>query len=121
MIRMNVDDIRRMTEDFLTPATVAEVMRMDVGKLRYYARTKQRPFPVQESGDRIKIGRVGFLNWVDGKKPEPQKPAMERLMEELIRQMKIQNVLLTAVATKYAPASLAILADQIKEIEDGKV
>ena len=69
---MTVNDIRLMKKDMLSVKECCTAMKMSEDKFRYYARTKQLPFPVQESGRALKISRIGFLNWVDGKKPEPE-------------------------------------------------
>ena len=58
---MTMSDIKAMKDDWLTPATVAEVLRMNTGRLIEYARQGQLPFPVVISGNRVKISRRGFL------------------------------------------------------------
>ena len=58
---MTMADIKAMEDDWLTPATVAGALRMDTGRLIEYARQGQLPFPVQISGNRVKISRRGFL------------------------------------------------------------
>ena len=58
---LTMNDIKAMKDDWLTPATVANVLRMDPGRLIWYARDGQLPFPVVLSGNRVKIGRIGFL------------------------------------------------------------
>ena len=58
---MTMSDIKTMEDDWLTPATVAGVLRMDTGRLIEYARQGQLPFPVVISGNRVKISRRGFL------------------------------------------------------------
>ena len=91
---MTVDEIRLMDDDFLPSDMIAEVMRMSPDRLRKYARTDQLPFPTRISGNRITVSRVGFLNWVDGKKPEPELTETDRQLKriadalEMILQMK---------------------------------
>lgn len=58
---MTMADIKAMTDDWITPATAAKVMKMDVSRLIQYAREGQLPFAVQISGNRVKISRRGFL------------------------------------------------------------
>ena len=58
---MTMADIKAMTDDWITPATAAKVMKMDVSRLIQYAREGQLPFAVQISGNRVKISRQGFL------------------------------------------------------------
>lgn len=58
---MTMEDIKAMKDDWLTPATVASVLRMDSGRLIWYARNGELPFPVVISGNRVKISRAGFL------------------------------------------------------------
>ena len=115
---MTVDDVKAMTDDFITPATAASVMKMDVGRLIGYARSGQLPFPTVISGNRVKIPRIGFLRTFGIEAEErKRKDGIEAQLEELTRQISIMNILLTAAVSKYAPASLAIFGDQIKELE----
>ena len=113
---MTVNDIRLMKDDYLNAETLASVMHMDVGKLRYYARTKQLPFPVQESGNTLKFSRIGFLNWHDGKKPEPEKTRTEELLEAMTTELKVHNILLMAVVRNMAPVSYSRTKEKIEEV-----
>ena len=58
---MTMEDIQAMKDDWLTPATVASVLHMNTGRLIWYAKNGQLPFPAVVSGTRVKIGRIGFL------------------------------------------------------------
>ena len=58
---MTMEDIQQMKDDWLTPATVASVLHMNPGRLIWYARNGQLPFPAVFSGNRVKISRIGFL------------------------------------------------------------
>ena len=63
MITVTMEDIKAMPDDWLKPSTVARVMHMDTGRLIWYAKNGQLPFPVAVSGNRVKIGRIGFLRF----------------------------------------------------------
>ena len=102
MIRMTLEDIRRMTDVYLTPAEAAEVIHMDPARLIEYARTGQLPFEVlapKLKGARVRISRQSFLDWIDGKpaKSEPAKDTMEQLLERLIELETERNELLRAL------------------------
>lgn len=60
---MTMNDVAAMTCDFIAPAVAARVMHMDTGRLIWYAKNGQLPFPVAISGNRVKIGRIGFLKF----------------------------------------------------------
>ena len=115
---MTLDDIKAMQDDFITPATAASVMKMDAGRLIGYARGGQLPFPVVISGNRVKIPRAGFLKFLGVEAEERRhNDGIEAQLKELNRQLAVMNVLLTAAVEKYAPVSLNLLQDKIKEIE----
>lgn len=116
---MTIDDIKAMTDDFITPATAASVMRMDAGRLVGYARAGQLPFPVVISGNRVKIPRVGLLKFLGVEAEERRhNDGIEAQLKELNRQLAIMNVLITAAVSKYSPASLSVFSDRIKELEN---
>ena len=69
---MTMEDIKAMKDDWLTPATVASVLHMDPGRLIWYAKNGQLPFPAVVSGTRVKIGRIGFLKAYGYEDPEEQ-------------------------------------------------
>ena len=116
MANVTVDMIRRMDCDFLNAETVAAAMRMRVERFREYARTGQLPFPVQPSGRTIKISRQGFLNWVAGKKQEPETTRTEKLLADIRQEMKVHNLLLEALVRNMAPVSYASMANKIREV-----
>ena len=66
---MSLDDLKRLDREFLTPAQVAEILNCSAHGVRIWAR--QRPeqlgFPVCVIGRRVRIPRLGFLNWINGK------------------------------------------------------
>ena len=95
---MTIEDIRAMKDDFITPATAGAVMRMSPGRVIEYARTGQLPFKVVLSGNRVKIGRGSFLNWIEGKQDhEAEAPdAVVDKLSELVKVLHEQNVAQTA-------------------------
>ena len=66
---MTLDDIRRLDREFLIPTEVASILGCDPQDIRVAA--KQRPdllgFRVSVIGCRVKIPRLAFLKWMDGK------------------------------------------------------
>ena len=117
---MTMDDIKAMTDDFITPATAAAVMRMDVGRLIGYARNGELPFPVQISGNRVKIGRVGFLKAFgveveERRKKDRQAELMERqakALEDLTKEIRIVGAILMGILLHDAPEIAGKLMDQ---------
>ena len=66
---ITLDDIRHCNKDCLTVNEVACVLKCDPNIIRKQAKEniKQLGFPAAKIGTRIKIPRVAFLNWFDGK------------------------------------------------------
>ena len=95
---MTMADIKAMKDDWITPATAAKVMKMDVSRLIQYAREGQLPFPVAISGNRVKISRLGFLQAYGYADPEEDKPTVEQLLGRLITLVSDQNELLRKIA-----------------------
>ena len=92
---MTMDDIQAMTGDWITPATAASAMKMNTGRLIEYAKSGQLPFPVQISGNRVKISRKGFLatyGYGDPEKTEPDHLA------EIVKELHQQNVALMSMS-----------------------
>lgn len=81
MNNVTMDDIKAMKDDWLTPATVASVLHMNPGRLIWYAKNGQLPFPAVVSGTRVKISRIGFLKAYGYIEEETQKNAT--VLEEL--------------------------------------
>ena len=92
---MTMDEIKAMTDDWITPATVAGALRMDTGRLIEYARQGQLPFPVVISGNRVKISRKGFLQTYGYTDPEENKPTS--IEQHISKQLEIQNELLERI------------------------
>lgn len=66
---MTLNDIRGLDKPFLTPKEVAGVLGSDPQTIRVTAR--QRPelvgFPYTFTGNRMKIPRIPFLNFMEGR------------------------------------------------------
>ena len=64
-----IEELRRMTEDTITPNTAARYLKCNPQLIRTAAR--QRPellgFPVSCIGNRVKIPRVAFIKFLEGK------------------------------------------------------
>lgn len=98
MIRMTMNDVAEMTCDFITPAVAASVLKMDTGRLIEYARKGQLPFPVQISGNRVKISRRGFMECYGYAEPEEKKTTAEQLLAEVHQINTAVNALALIVA-----------------------
>ena len=86
---MTLEEIKEMKDDFLTPAVVAGVLKMDIGRLRGYAKDGQLPFPVVISGDRVKIPRIAFLKHYGIVSEENEKDSrIAQLLTELIGEVR---------------------------------
>ena len=105
--RMTMDDIKAMTEDWITPATAASAMKMDPGRLIEYARTGQLPFATQISGNRVKIGRKSFLKAYGYQEEETQKT--DRL-EVIETELHTVTMLLTTILMKMDPDFTAFMS-----------
>ncbi len=66
---MTLDEIKACDKPTLTPADIADVLNADPQDVRVAAR--QRPdllgFNVAVIGTRVKIPRLAFIRWVEGK------------------------------------------------------
>ena len=105
--RMTMDDIKAMTEDWITPATAASAMKMDPGRLIEYARTGQLPFATQISGNRVKIGRKSFLKAYGYQEEEKQKT--DRL-EVIETELHTVTLLLMTILMKMDPDFTAFMS-----------
>ncbi len=98
---MTLDDIKAMTEDWITPRTAAQVMKMDPGRVIEYARTGQLPFACRISGNRVLISRKSFLAAYSPEEPEEKKdPDSLDLLAAVLHTM---TLLLTTIAMKIDP------------------
>ena len=66
--QMNLDDIRRMDAEFITPKVAAGILRCDPHLIRVQAREDPESlgFPVIRVGSRIKIPRLAFIRCLEG-------------------------------------------------------
>ena len=120
MRRMTMEDVKAMTADFITPAVAASVLKMDTGRLIGYAKAGELPFPVQISGNRVKISRKGFLDCYGYGEPEekPEDPQIAKLEKEvhLINvALMATNILLTNIVQKVSPEMLDAIAGEMAE------
>ncbi|MBQ9256202.1 MAG: hypothetical protein IJ181_03680 [Acidaminococcaceae bacterium] len=69
---MTMNEIRNSEKDILTAYDISEVMGSKPQTIRLSA--KQHPeligYPFAFHGNRMKIPRIGFINWFDGKTKE---------------------------------------------------
>lgn len=120
---MTMDDVKAMTCDFITPAVAASVLKMDTGRLVAYAKAGQLPFPVQISGNRVKISRIGFLKQYGYADPEEEKPE-DKQMKQLLTEvhmmnmgLKSLNTLMIAVVDQLSPGFAEGLLERAKSRE----
>lgn len=64
---MTVNDLRTMTRECLTPAIVASVIGGDPHIIRTKAKEGKLEYPYFFSGNRLKIPRLAFINFMEGK------------------------------------------------------
>ena len=66
---MTLEEIRASEKVFLTPAEIATVSGSDPQAIRVQARkdAAKLGFPVCVIGNRTKIPRIAFLNWLEGR------------------------------------------------------
>ena len=118
MSRMTMEDVKAMTADFITPAVAASVLKMDTGRLIGYAKEGQLPFPVQISGNRVKISRKGFLDCYGYGEPEepkedPQIAKMQKELHNVNVALTAMNMMLMGILSEIAPAQYRSLQDKI--------
>ena len=121
MNRMTMEDVKAMTCDFITPAVAASVLKMDTGRLIGYAKEGQLPFPVQISGNRVKISRKGFLDCYGYGEPEepkedPQIAKMQKELHNVNVALTAMNMMLMGILSEIAPAQYRSLQDKILNV-----
>ena len=64
---MNIEDIKNMDKEILTPGDVAPLLGCDPNILRFQAKQdiKALGFPAAKIGSRIKIPKEGFIKWFE--------------------------------------------------------
>lgn len=69
---MTLNDIRGLEKPFLTPKEVAGVLGSDPQTIRVTARTapERVGFPFTFTGNRMKIPRIPFLRFMEGRESE---------------------------------------------------
>lgn len=118
---MTMEDVKAMTADFITPAVAASVLKMDTGRLIGYAKEGQLPFPVQISGNRVKISRKGFLDCYGYGEPE-EKPGDQQIakLEKELHNVNValtaMNMMLMGILSEIAPAQYRSLQDKILNV-----
>jgi len=85
---VTLDDIKAMTEDWITPAVAASAMKMDPGRLIEYARKDELPFAVRISGSRVLISRKSFLKAYGALEEEKEE---DRTLEQILQELKRSN------------------------------
>ena len=73
---MTLDEIRSLDREYLLPREIAPILGCDAQDVRVAA--KQRPdllgFSVAVIGSRVKVPRLAFLNWMEGRTSnDPQR------------------------------------------------
>ena len=121
VITVTMADVKEMTCDFITPAVAASVLKMDVGRLIGYAKEGQLPFPVQISGNRVKISRKGFLECYGYGDPEekPEDPQIAKLEKELHNvnvALAAMNMMLMGILHAVAPEHFDSLQEKILSV-----
>ena len=61
---LTMEEIIRSDQEMLTMAQISRVMGMHPSRLNEYAKSGQLMFPVQKSGNRWKVPRRAFLQWM---------------------------------------------------------
>ena len=118
---VTMEDVKAMTADFITPAVAASVLKMDTGRLIGYAKEGQLPFPVQISGNRVKISRKGFLDCYGYGEPE-EKPGDQQIakLEKELHNVNValtaMNMMLMGILSEIAPAQYRSLQDKILNV-----
>lgn len=66
---MTIEDIKKMSNEILTPNDVAPVLGCDSNVIRCHASQdiRQLGFSAAKIGTRVKIPRKAFIDWYEGK------------------------------------------------------
>ena len=69
---MTLNEIKALDREFLVPAEVASILGVDPQAVRVTAREcpERLGFKVAVFGTRVKIPRVGFIRWMEGKEAQ---------------------------------------------------
>lgn len=118
VIRMTLEEMKALKRDYITPEEMHDITGYDISTIRYYARTGQFKFPViapDKPGARVKISRIGFINFWENREPEPEPDPIEKLVAEIHAQtvaQNAQNAFLMALLMEMAPN----IRDRVQEI-----
>lgn len=84
---MTYQEILSSTKDVLTPADIAPVLGCDPQKIRIQAKQipESIPFRFMFIGNRMKIPRLGFIAWAEGKKEEETQRKAALAEDTMIR------------------------------------
>jgi len=66
---MTIEDIKKMDKEILTPGDIAPILECDPNLIRHQARIDVNSFgfPVCKIGSRVKIPRLAFIKWYEGR------------------------------------------------------
>ena len=66
---MTIQDLKELDKEVLTPGDIAPILGCDPNVIRFQAKQdiKQLGFPASKVGTRIKIPRLAFIKWFEGK------------------------------------------------------
>ena len=69
---MTLNEIKALDREFLVPAEVASILGVDPQAVRVTAREcpERLGFKVAVFGTRVKIPRLGFIRWMEGKEAQ---------------------------------------------------
>jgi len=66
---MTIEELKNSNKEILTPGDIATILNCNPNVIRHQAKedVKALGFPCAKIGTRLKIPRVGFINWYEGK------------------------------------------------------
>lgn len=75
MLRLTLDDLRQMPDEYITPNTAARVIGCNPHYIRVAAHTDSSllGFPVTIIRSRVKIPRRAFIAYTEGKELSPEE------------------------------------------------
>ena len=63
---MTMEELKNSKKDVLSAAVISGILKIHSSRIKEYAHKNQLPFPFFISGNRVKIPRAAFLNWMEG-------------------------------------------------------
>ena len=102
------------------------MLKMDTGRLIGYAKEGQLPFPVQISGNRVKISRKGFLDCYGYGEPEEAKEdqklvKLEKELHNVNVALAAMNMMLMGLLNAVAPEKFDALQEKILSVAKGEL